>query len=234
MSSIAVTGALNRPATLYQSIIGKKIIMAVTGFILFGFVVGHMAGNLQAFLPQHADGTYALDVYAVKLRALGPLLWAVRIVLLISVLLHMLMAFQLWRMKNAARPVAYLKKASTVSTYASRTMYWSGPLVGLYIVYHLMHFTLGVKAVHPTFEEGHVHHNLVAGFQNPLVSLVYIVANILLAIHLYHGIWSVFQTLGVSHPRYNAILKSLAKVVAFIIGAGFVSVPLGVLTGVIQ
>lgn len=234
MSSIAVSGVLQRPATIYQSVIGKKVIMAVTGFILFGFVVGHMAGNLQAFLPQHPDGSYALDTYALKLRALGPALWAVRIVLLISVLLHALMAFQLWRMKNAARPDGYLKKASTVSTYASRTMYWSGPLVGLYILYHLMHFTLGVKAVSPGFMEGQVHHNLVAGFQNPLISLVYIVANVLLAIHLYHGVWSVFQTLGVGHPRYSAALKTLAKVFAFVIGAGFVSVPLGVLTGVIR
>lgn len=233
MSSIAVSRGLNRPSLFYQSVVGKKAIMAVTGFMLVGFIGGHMAGNLQAFLPPH-DGVYALDVYAQKLRALGPLLWVVRLTLLAAAILHILMAFQLWRMKGAARPQDYLKKASTVSTYASRTMYWSGPLVGLYLVYHLMHFTFGVQAVSPGFVEGAVHRNLVAGFQNPIVSLVYIVANVLLAIHLYHGVWSMFQTLGVGHPKYSEWLKVAAKAFAFVIGAGFIAVPVGVLTGIVR
>jgi succinate dehydrogenase / fumarate reductase, cytochrome b subunit len=234
MSSIAVSAGLNSPAGFYQSVIGKKVIMAVTGFMLFGFVVGHMLGNLQIFAPPGPDGVYALDAYAHKLRALGPLLWAVRCGLLAAAILHALMAFQLWRMKGAARPQEYLKKASTVSTYASRTMYWSGPLVLLYIVYHLMQFTWGVRAITPGFEEGRVHHNLVAGFSNPAISLVYIIANVLLAIHLYHGLWSLFQTLGVGHPRYNGWLKNAARVFAVVIGAGFVAVPLGVLTGIVK
>lgn len=231
MSSIAMSGAATRPALFYQSVVGKKVIMAVTGIVLFGFVTGHMIGNLQAFIPQAPDGSYALDHYAEKLRALGPGLWIIRLVLLACACLHMLMALQLWLMKREARPLDYVKKASTVSTYASRTMYVSGPLVLLYLVYHLMHFTIG--NAHPDFQAGHVHRNLVIGFSNPLVSFVYIVANILLATHLYHGVWSMLQTLGIAHPVHTPRLRMLAKLFALAIGTGFCIVPIGVLTGLV-
>lgn len=231
MSSIAVNGAAARTAFLYDSLVGKKIIMAVTGVVLFGFVCVHMLANLQAFLPKGPDG-YALDHYAQHLRALPPLLWGTRIVLLVAVVLHMLMALQLWLLKRRARPLSYLKKANIASTYASRTMYVSGPLVLLYVVYHLLHFTFG--AVHTAdFQEGAVQHNVVVGFSNPLISFVYIAANILLATHLYHGVWSMLQTLGIAHPVYTPRLKLAAKLFAIAIGIGFCSVPIGVLTGLI-
>jgi succinate dehydrogenase / fumarate reductase, cytochrome b subunit len=232
MSSIAMSGAGNRPALFYQSVVGKKIIMAVTGIMLFGFVMGHMIGNLQVFIPQAADGSYALDHYAEKLRSLGPGLWVIRLVLLTAAMLHGLMAFQLWLLKREARPLDYMKKASTVSTYASRTMYVSGPLVLLYLIYHLMHFTIG--NAHPDFQFGQVHRNLVIGFSNPLVSFVYIAANILLATHIYHGVWSMLQTLGIAHPAHTPRLRVCAKLFALLIGAGFCIVPIAVLTGVVK
>lgn len=226
MSTVAV-GGLNKTASFYQSVIGKKIIMAVTGLILTGFVLGHMIGNLQVFA-----GPEKLNHYAEFLQSLGAGLWFVRFVLLASVGLHIAMAVQLQMLKLDARPVAYVKKASLVSTYAARTMIWSGPIVGAFIVYHILHFTTGTA--HPEFVRGDVYRNVVTGFQNPAVSLFYMVANILLAIHLYHGVWSMFQTVGVAHPRYTPMLKVISQVFGFVIGLGNVSMPLAVLTGIIK
>jgi succinate dehydrogenase / fumarate reductase cytochrome b subunit len=233
MSTIAVNSGLNRTAAFYNSVIGKKVVMAVTGLILFGLVLVHMAGNLQVFLPVHPDGVHPLDEYGAKLRAIPPLLWGARIVLLVAVGLHILAAWQLILLnKTKARPIAYTKKASVGSTYASRTMVWSGPILFFYIVYHLLHFTIG--SVHPQFEEGKVFQNLVIGFQNPAVSLFYLIANVLLAVHLYHGVWSMFQSLGIAHPKYTPLLKKGAALFAIIIGVGFCIVPLAVMTGIIS
>lgn len=226
MSTVAI-GGLNRTVTFYQSVIGKKIIMAVTGFILTGFVLAHMIGNLQVFA-----GPAKLNAYGAFLQSLGGILWAFRLTLLASVGLHIAMAVQLTMLKLDARPVAYVKKASLVSTYAARTMIWSGPIVGAFIVYHILHFTTGT--VHPNFVHADVYHNVVTGFQNPAVSLFYMVANVLLAIHLYHGVWSMFQSVGIAHPRYTPILKVVAQVFAFVIGIGNVAMPLAVLTGIVK
>ncbi len=225
--STLVAGGPNRSAILYQSVIGKKIIMAVTGFILCGFVMGHMIGNLQLFA-----GPAKLNHYAELLQSLGGALWAIRGILLLSVGLHIAMAIQLTMLKWDARPNAYIKKAAIASTYASRTMIWSGPIVGCFIVYHLLHFTTGQAL--DGFVKGDVYHNVVLGFQNPAAALFYMIANILLAIHLYHGVWSMFQSLGVAHPRYTPILKTAAKVYGYIIGIGNVSMPLAVLAGLVK
>lgn len=226
MSSIAM-GGLNRTAALYQSVVGKKILMAVTGIVLCGFVLGHMVGNLQVFL-----GPEKLNHYAELLQGLGGLLWAIRLFLLGCVGLHIIMAFQLTLLKLEARPVSYIKKTPIASTYAARTMIWSGPIVGAFLVYHLLHFTVG--SVHSDFVRGDVYHNVVVGFQQPTVALFYMVANILLAIHLYHGAWSMFQSLGIAHPRYTPALKGLSKLFGFVVGIGNVSVPLAVLIGVVK
>lgn len=225
MSTIAM-GGLNRTAALYQSVIGKKVIMAVTGFILSGFVLGHMIGNLQIFA-----GPEKLNAYAAFLHSLGGLLWVARLVLLASVGLHIAMAVQLTMLKLEARPEAYVKKSALVSTYAARTMIWSGPIVGAFIIYHLLHFTTG--QAHPDFKPGDVYANVVIGFRNPAVSLFYMVANILLAFHLYHGVWSMFQSLGVAHPRYTPVLKRVAQAYGIIIGLGNVAMPMAVLTGIV-
>ncbi|HWR13691.1 MAG TPA: succinate dehydrogenase cytochrome b subunit [Terriglobales bacterium] len=213
----------------WQTTVGKKAIMAVTGIILFGFVVGHLLGNLQVF-----QGPEKLDQYAVTLRKLGPLLWATRIVLLLSVILHIWSSFQLWLLHREARPVQYVKKANLHSTYASRTMYWSGPIILAFVIYHLLHFTFGV--VHPggPFEHGKVYQNVVTGFQVWPVSVFYIIAMIMLCYHLYHGLWSMFQTLGFSHPVYSPVIQNLAKVIAILIAVGNISIPVAVMAGFIK
>ncbi|MBE0656860.1 MAG: succinate dehydrogenase cytochrome b subunit [Bryobacteraceae bacterium] len=225
--STLVAGGQKRTAILYQSVIGKKIIMAVTGFVLCGFVAGHMVGNLQLFA-----GPEKLNHYAELLQSLGGALWAIRGALLLAVGLHIAMALQLTKLKWEARPTAYVKKASIASSYASRTMIWSGPIIGAFLIYHLLHFTTG--QAHPEFVRGDVYRNVVTGFQNPAVALFYMVANILLAIHLYHGVWSMFQSLGVAHPRYTPMLKTVAKGYGYVIGIGNVSMPLAVLAGLVK
>jgi succinate dehydrogenase / fumarate reductase cytochrome b subunit len=133
--------------------------------------------------------------------------------------------------KRAARPVAYQTWTARDSTYASRTMMWSGPLLAVYIVYHLLHLTLG--SVHPEFEPGNVYGNLVIGLSNPVVALAYIVAMIMLGMHLRHGIWSMFQSVGFSHPKHTPRINALAAVVAGAIVVGYVSIPIAILTGII-
>lgn len=211
----------------WDSTIGKKATMAVTGVILFGFVIGHMAGNLQVYLGQEK-----LDAYAAFLQHTPALLWGARITLLVSVFLHVSAAISLAALKRKARPQAYVKQQSIASSYASRTMYWSGPLLFLFIVYHLLHFTTG--QAHPNFHEGQVYRNLVTGFQNVPASLVYIVAMLMLGTHLYHGVWSMFQSLGINHPRYTPWFKRLAAVASALLVGGNVSIPVAVMTGLIK
>ena len=210
-----------------RSSIGKKVVMAASGAVLFGFVVGHMLGNLQVYL-----GPAALNTYAEKLRHLGPLLWGVRAVLLAAVAVHIASAWSLTRASQAARPVGYRERANRESTYASRTMRWGGVILLLFIVYHLMHFTFG--NAHPDFVPGDVFHNFVVGFRSPPVSGFYIAAMIALGFHLYHGVWSMLQTLGLSHPRYDHLRHSFATLVAVVVVAGNISFPLAVLTGLIH
>jgi succinate dehydrogenase / fumarate reductase, cytochrome b subunit len=213
----------------WQTTVGKKAVMAITGIILFGFVIGHLLGNLQIF-----QGPEKLNHYAVTLRSLGPLLWFTRIVLLGSVILHIWSSAQLWMGHREARPVKYVKKANINSTYASRTMYWSGPIILAFVIYHLLNFTFG--SVHPggQFIEGSVYNNAVTSFQVWPVSIFYIIAMILLCMHLYHGLWSMFQTLGFSHPAYTPWIRGLAKVIAILIAVGYISIPVAVLAGYLK
>ncbi len=233
MSTVAVNGSLDRAAAFYGSSIGKKMVMAITGFILFGFVLVHMVANLQVFLPAGPDGIHAIDRYAEHLRVFPPLLWTARMVLLASLILHIVAAWQVSVLnKFGARTSRYVKQTAIASSYASRTMVWSGPIVFFYVIYHLLQFTFGT--VQPGFEPGHVYHNVILGFQNPVIAIFYIIANILLAMHLYHGVWSMFQSLGISHPRYTPILKKASVVFGVVIGIGFCSVPLAVMTGILK
>jgi succinate dehydrogenase / fumarate reductase cytochrome b subunit len=228
------TAALGAPSksllAFYETTLGKKLVMAVTGFVLVGFVLGHMTGNLQIFL-----GKEVFNRYAALLHSSEELLWGVRTVLLASVVLHILSAVQLALIARKARPQGYVKQKSTTSTYASRTMYWSGPIVGVFIVYHLLHFTVGT--VHPTqpFSGHHTaYENVVAGFQVVPVSLFYIFAMALLCLHLFHGVWSMFQTLGVAHPKFTPALKNLAVLIAVVVAVGFSSVPVAVMLGLVR
>lgn len=224
MSSTAIGLRENKAVRLWDSTNGKKAVMAVSGFILFLFVLGHMLGNLQVF-----EGPEQFNKYAVLLRTLPEGLWAVRIILLIMVILHIIAAVQLALRKRAARPIGYAKRKPIGSTYASRTMYWSGPIILAFIIYHLLDLTTG--NINPNFVEGDVYHNVIASFSNPFVSAWYIFAMILLALHLRHGAWSMFQSVGLSHPRYTPVLKGAATFFATVIFLGFIAVPIGVLTG---
>ena len=219
--------------TFYSSVLGQQIAMAVTGFILFAFVLFHMLANLLVYLPLDADGVRPLDAYATRLHALPALLWTARAVLLFSVILHIVTAWQLTALnKFEARKVRYVKWTPIASTYASRTMVWSGPIIFVFVIYHLLDLTFGVA--NPDYEPGHVYHNVIASFSHPVVAIFYIVANVSLAVHLYHGVWSMCQTVGLAHPRYTPILKKASVAFALVIGVGFCSIPLSVMFGLVH
>jgi len=211
----------------FSSTLGKKWLMAVTGIILFGFVVGHMLGNLQIYLGQEQ-----LDHYAELLQANKPFLWAFRSVLLFSVSVHIWAAVVIWLRNRSARPVKYKMFQPPGLDYAARTMVWSGPIIALFVVYHILDFTVGTA--NPDFIKGEVYHNVIASFSNPVIALVYVAANLLLAFHLYHGLWSLFQTFGWDHPRFGWIRRAVAIFFSVLIGAGNISIPLAVLTGVVH
>jgi len=222
--------------SLPDTTIGKKVLMAVSGVVLFGFLIGHMAGNLQVFL-----GHQAYNEYAKFLHDTPTLLWGTRGVLLLMVLVHIVAAVQLVKANADARPVAYKMKKSIASTYASKTMKISGPLLLAYIIYHLAHFTFGVTAglgyEHlPPDPEGlpNVYFNVVSSFQIPWLVGVYAVAQVLLGLHLYHGAWSVLQSLGINHRRYNLQMRGAASAFALAIVVGFLAVPFGVLFGLVN
>lgn len=201
--------------------------MAVSGCILFLFVVGHLIGNLQIY-----EGPEKLNRYAVFLRSLPALLWTVRAILLVMVGLHIWSSVALAMRKWEARPVNYVKRKATESSYASRTMYWSGPIILAFVIYHLLDFTFG--SVNPHFVEGDVYANVVASFRVIPVSAFYIFAMVLLCMHLYHGLWSMFQSMGFYHPRYTPVLKRSAAVVAVLIAAGNISIPVAVMSGLVK
>jgi succinate dehydrogenase / fumarate reductase cytochrome b subunit len=212
-----------------ETSVGKKVVMAVSGLILVGFVIVHMLGNLQVYL-----GPTKLDEYGEALRRVPAALWGLRTILLLATVAHIWAAWAVSRQSWAARPVGYRdwQPAGAASTYASRTMRWSGVLLLLFIVYHLMHFTWG--NAHPDFVPGAVHHNFVVGFRQTAVSAFYVVAMMCLGLHLYHGVWSFLQTLGLSHARYNHLRHTLAAVVAVVVVAGNISFPLAVLAGLVK
>jgi succinate dehydrogenase / fumarate reductase, cytochrome b subunit len=213
---------LTKVLSLYQSSIGKKFIMAVTGMIGFGFVVMHMVGNLQVFL-----GPEKLDEYAVMLRSTGGLLYIARLTLIGAVVLHIFAAYQLTTMSHRSRAVNYHRWQASGSDYASRTMRWSGPILLIFIVYHLLDFTFGT--VNPGYQPGQVGRNLIASFQLWYVSLFYIIGNLALGFHMYHGVWSMFQTLGANNSKYNRPLHALSIVSTLVVVLGNISIPLAVL-----
>lgn len=219
---------------LMRPAVGKKAVMAVTGVILFAFVLGHFAGNLKLY-----QGPRALNDYAAFLRSAGSpelpagaLLWTFRAVLIASLALHVWAAWELTRLSRAARPVSYVGGTRIHTTYASRTMRWGGVIILLFVIYHLLHFTWGT--VHPSFVPGDVYHNVVTGFQVWWVAVFYIAAQVALGFHLYHGLWSMFQSLGLNHPRFNHWRNGFAHAFAWIISVGNISFPLAVLSGLVR
>jgi len=220
---------------LWNSTIGKKFVMALTGLVLFGFVIGHMAGNLQIFA-----GPERINAYGKMLHDNAALLWATRAVLLASVLLHILTSIQLAARNRAARPVPYQARQWREASFASRFMMPAGLLVALFVAYHILHLTVGVA--HPdrfrmldgSRHAMDVHHNVVAGFSVWYISLIYVAAQVMLGLHLSHGAWSMFQSLGISHPRWTPLIKLGARGVAALVVLGNISIPLAVLAGVVK
>lgn len=213
---------------LRSTTVGIKAIMAVTGAVLFGFVVIHMLGNLQLWL-----GAQAMHDYAVSLRKVHGLLWVARSVLLGSVLAHAWSAFTLVQRNRAARPVAYQHaRRDQATNYAARTMPITGVVVLLYIVYHLLHLTLGV--VGGAHDPQNPYNNVVYGFQQVPVAVIYIVANLLLSVHLFHGGYAWFNSLGLSNPRYAGVKRAFAMGLAGVITLGNVALPVSVLAGAVQ
>ena len=211
----------------WKSQLGKKVVMAVTGLIGVGFVVGHMLGNLQMF-----EGADRMNRYAAFLQGLGELLWAARAVLLLAVILHVIAAVQLTRMKQQARPVGYVKRTPQVSTFASRTIRWGGFLLLLFIPLHILHFT--TKQLFAGYSETDVYGNVIDGFSRPLVSVFYLLAMAALGFHLYHGVWSSFRTIGATQPSAHPLKRRLALGIAVIVWLGFSAIPIAVLLHVVR
>jgi len=233
-STAANKTAPNRLLALWASVIGKKIVMAVTGAVLVLFVIAHMAGNLKIFSGPTEINDYSrfLRQVAYPELAYGQLLWIVRIVLLLCAVLHITAAVQLTRMNWQARPVGYDSRKDVETTWGALTMRWGGVLLAVFIVFHLLHFTLGAVGFQPgQFEDLMVYQNVVAGFSVWPISLFYIIAMFALSLHLDHGIWSMLQTLGWVTVDNTKSLRIFSRIVAILIFAGFVSVPISVLAG---
>ena len=221
-------------ATFYRSALGKKAVMAVTGIFLFGWIFLHMLGNLKVYLgPEH------YNEYAKFLITMGsPLLpnrtalIVVRILLIIAVVLHIDAATRLTIMNRLARPIGYRERKDVVASYAARTMRWSGVIIFLFVFYHLGHLTFG--KFHPNFIPDDPYHNFVTGFQVWWASAIYIVANLALGLHLYHGLWSMFMSLGLAHPKFHTAKRVFATGFALVITLGNVLFPIMVLLGVVR
>jgi succinate dehydrogenase / fumarate reductase cytochrome b subunit len=242
-----VTGTAARPAKkrkpflldLYSTALGKKYVMAITGLIGIGFVIVHLIGNLKMYLGV-VDGEYDIDVYGEFLREiLVPLLprtyalWALRLVLIGALILHLHAAYTLTIINRRARPERYQSKRDYVAAdFAARTMRWTGIIVLLFIFFHLADLTWGW--FNPDFERGHVYRNVDASLSRIPVAILYIVANIALGIHLFHGTWSLFQSMGWNNPRFNQWRRGIATAVATVITVGNVSFPIAVQAGIIQ
>lgn len=230
---------MGRFRTFYASTLGKKAVAAVTGAILFLFLLGHMTGNLKTFMGLTDDGIAKLDVYAEFLRTMGEplfsygqLLWIARIVLLAALILHVTAVVQLVAHNRRARPVAYVKHKRIESSWAAHWMMGSGLLLLAFIVFHILHFTTGTVEF-ARFVHGEVYANVYYAFQHWYVSLIYVVAMVILCYHLYHGVWSLFQTLGIDNPDRNRGLRAFAAVAAIGLLIGFCSVPVLVHFGVV-
>jgi succinate dehydrogenase / fumarate reductase cytochrome b subunit len=217
----------SRLGALWESWIGKKAVMAATGLVLFAFVLVHMIANLQAF-----KGAAPLDGYAAQLRVFPVLLWTTRAVLAVAAVVHVVAAAQLWSARQRARGIAYREYRPVDSTPASRTMIWSGFLILGFVVYHLLDLTFGVA--NPDFRDGAVFHNLVASLARGAAAVFYVVAVAGLGFHLWHGLWSAFQSIGVSSRPFTRTIQRLAAAFATLLTVGFAAVPLAVLLGVLR
>lgn len=229
---------MSRFQTFYASTIGKKFIAAVTGLILFGFVFGHMAGNLKIFTGTTDAGVPHMDEYGHFLRIVGqPLipayfaLWAARVTLLAALILHIVVVVQLAMLSSEARPVDYVKSKKRAATLPALWMLFSGLAIFGFIIFHILHLTAGVIPLGEKFEHGYVYNNVAYSFAKWPVALGYIGMMVVLGIHLNHGVWSMFQTIGLDNPDRNKMLRIVTTAVTAIIMLGFIAVPIAFLSG---
>ena len=233
-SQPSVTAAPRPRPGVTGSLVAQKAVMAVTGVVLFLFVVGHLAGNLKVF-----EGPAEFNAYAEGLRTVGApfvgrgwVLWIVRVVLIVAVLAHIWAAIQTTRAGWRARPVSYRRLEAVETTYAARTMRWGGVLIFLYVIYHLLDLTFG--RVNPSFVPGDVYHNVVASLRVWPVAAAYIAAMLVLGLHLYHGTWSALQTLGLNRPPTGRWRRGAAAGIALLIAGAYISIPVAVLAGILR
>src|SRR5580704_16494255 len=218
----------------YQSSIGKKYIVAVTALLLILYVLGHLLGNLQIYMGQDR-----INAYAKFLHDLGPILWVVRIILIAAFLTHIVATIQLAQENRLAKPQKYAVTGYQRSTMASRTMIVSGLIVLCFVVYHLLQFTLQVtdpefREVHDSLGRHDVYRMLILGFRHPLVSLFYVIALFLLTTHLSHGFASVIQTLGINNRKVANLVSTGGQILAWVVFAGYISIPVTILLGIIR
>lgn len=211
----------------YGTSIGKKAVMALTGAMMVGFVLIHLLGNLQVFA-----GAERVNHYSALLHASPMLLWGARAVLGLALLTHLLTGALLILAGLRGRPQGYALQRFQTATYASRFMRWTGPLMAVFIGYHLLHNTIGV--IHPGFTPGDIYQNVVLGLRSAPDAATYILAMLLLGMHLKHGLWSLMQTLGLNNSRSDRLLRGLAAAMALLVIAGFIAIPVAVLTGLLS
>jgi len=217
-------------ARFWDSSIGKKIVMAVTGIIGIAYVVLHMIGNLQIF-----QGAERLNAYRHLLHGpLNELLWLARIILIVALVLHVVAAWQLTRRARAARPVGYAERVPQVSTVASRTLRWGGVLLLVFIVFHILHFTTGTIRPAGVYDENDLYGNAIASFHVAWVTAFYVLAMVALGLHLYHGAWSSVRTMGAAPLSAHPLRRRVALVIAVAVAAGFALVPLAVFFGMVR
>jgi succinate dehydrogenase / fumarate reductase cytochrome b subunit len=219
---------MSRLRLLWDSSVGKKAIMAITGLIWLVYLITHVLANLLVF-----QGPVKINAYSAFLHGTGGALWAARLVLIAALLLHVTAAVQLAARSQEARPTGYAAgRKPQVSTLASRTLRWGGALILIFLVYHILHFTVGTA--HPDFVEGDPYHNVASGFHNPLVVAFYLVAMAAVGLHLYHGVWSSGRSLGMSPPSPHPLRRTIALVLALLVWLGFTIIPIAVYAGVVR
>ncbi|HUK66415.1 MAG TPA: succinate dehydrogenase cytochrome b subunit [Anaeromyxobacteraceae bacterium] len=231
--SVATKDAVSGPtpsrlSLFWASTVGKKVLMALSGIVLFAYVVAHLLGNLQIYL-----GSDLINRYAEMLHSNEGLLWTARIILLAAVVVHAVAGFLLWLRRREARPIPYRTKENIQASTASRTMIWTGFIIAAFVIYHVCDLTLGVAHAGEYIDLNPAN-NVVTGFSHPVPALLYVIAMIALGFHLWHGVYSMFGSLGLSHPRYTAGVKTVAAWAATLIALANISIPVAVLTGLVH
>jgi succinate dehydrogenase / fumarate reductase, cytochrome b subunit len=219
---------MSRLRLLWETAVGKKIVMAVTGLVWVAYLITHMLANLLVF-----QGPGKINAYSAFLHGTGGALWSARLVLIAALVLHVIAAVQLGDRGQEARPARYVAgRQPQVSTWASRTIRWGGALILIFLVYHILHFTIGTA--HPDFVEGDPYHNVATGFRTLPVVILYLIAMGVVGLHLYHGVWSSGRSLGMSPPSPRPLRRIVALVLALLIWLGFTVIPIAVYAGVVR